>query len=240
MTELDTLKRAKMYIDKLANGIDPLTDKNVSDNDCINQVRISRCLFYVSDVLRKLIDNEGLIEKPKKVKKIGFTITQEEIKKYTFDEQPTSVTMIAKKINELVDSASMGNLKTSSITTFLLQSGFLVEHESLNGRKSKVPTNQGRSIGISREERIGQNGPYFVNIYNAEAQQFILDNIYAIIEINNNQKDSGDRKEQTWTKSYDEVLIDLYNKNVPISEIAITLKKTEPDILERMKKLGIK
>ena len=41
MTELETLQRAKMYLDKLANGIDPLTDVPVPDNDCINQIRIS-------------------------------------------------------------------------------------------------------------------------------------------------------------------------------------------------------
>ena len=51
MTELETMQRAKMYLDKLANGINPLTDQPASDSDCINQVRISRCLFYVSDVL---------------------------------------------------------------------------------------------------------------------------------------------------------------------------------------------
>ncbi|MBP5166657.1 MAG: hypothetical protein ILP09_05290 [Oscillospiraceae bacterium] len=50
MTELETLQRAKMYLDKLANGIDPLTDRPAGENDRIHQARISRCLFYVSDI----------------------------------------------------------------------------------------------------------------------------------------------------------------------------------------------
>ncbi len=47
-TELETMKHAKEYIDKLANGIDPFTDKPVSDGDIINNVKLSRCFFYIS------------------------------------------------------------------------------------------------------------------------------------------------------------------------------------------------
>lgn len=51
MTDLEKMQRAKMYIDKLANGIDPLTDSEITDDSVLNHVRISRCLFYVSDIL---------------------------------------------------------------------------------------------------------------------------------------------------------------------------------------------
>lgn len=33
MTELETIERAKMYLDKMANGIDPLSDKPVPETD---------------------------------------------------------------------------------------------------------------------------------------------------------------------------------------------------------------
>ena len=50
MTELEKIKRAKMYMDKLANGINLLDDTVVPDEDIVNQVRLSRCFFFVSDV----------------------------------------------------------------------------------------------------------------------------------------------------------------------------------------------
>ncbi|MGN1443606.1 MAG: hypothetical protein ACI4XE_07140, partial [Acutalibacteraceae bacterium] len=59
MNDLETMKRAKSYIDMLANGIDPLTGETIRDDSVINNVRISRCLFYVSDVLNRAIDNGG-------------------------------------------------------------------------------------------------------------------------------------------------------------------------------------
>lgn len=46
MTELDKIARAQMYLEKLANGIDPLTNTEVPQNDIVNNVRISRCMFY--------------------------------------------------------------------------------------------------------------------------------------------------------------------------------------------------
>ena len=50
-TELEMLERAKAYMEKLANGIDPISDTEVRDDECINNVRLSRCFFYVADVL---------------------------------------------------------------------------------------------------------------------------------------------------------------------------------------------
>ena len=65
-----------------------------------------------------------------------------------------------------------------------MECGFLVQMETGDGKKIKIPTEQGNMIGISSEERFGQAGPYRVSVYNTDAQQFILDNIDAIIEIN--------------------------------------------------------
>ena len=60
MTELETLERAKMYLEKLANGINPVDGIPVPDEDVINNVRLSRCFFYVADVLRQVIENGGV------------------------------------------------------------------------------------------------------------------------------------------------------------------------------------
>ena len=54
MSEKEAILRAKMYIDKLANGIDPVTDKKIPDDEVVNNVKISRCLFYVSSILQAM------------------------------------------------------------------------------------------------------------------------------------------------------------------------------------------
>lgn len=243
MTELETMQRAKLYLDKLANGINPLTDQQVPDSDCINQVRISRCLFYVSDVLRKVIENGGNIGKTEKIKKKPFMISHEMLKSFRLSGTPIPVSEITKRINELLNENAMTKLKHTSITAFLMESGLLVQTGAENGDKIKTPTKQGTSIGIISEERVGQAGTtYRVTVYNADAQQFILDNIDAVIEINNRKSVTAirqaDYQGKPWTGTYDETLIDLFKKNVPISEIAITLKRTEGGVRARLKKLG--
>ena len=55
MTELETMQRAKMYMDKLAQGIDPITDRELPEDSALNNVRLARCFFYVSDVLGQVI-----------------------------------------------------------------------------------------------------------------------------------------------------------------------------------------
>ena len=42
MTELEKIERAKMYMDKLANGINPIDDTMVPDEDIINH---TNCIF---------------------------------------------------------------------------------------------------------------------------------------------------------------------------------------------------
>ena len=72
MTELETLERAKIYMEKLANGINPIDGSVIPDEDVVNNVRLSRCFFYVSDVLRQVIENGGVTPQ-KKSKKEPFS-----------------------------------------------------------------------------------------------------------------------------------------------------------------------
>ena len=52
MTEPEKIERAKMYMEKLANGIDPISDKATPESDTINNVRLSRCFLFWAGSLR--------------------------------------------------------------------------------------------------------------------------------------------------------------------------------------------
>ena len=172
MTELEIMQRAKAYIDQLANGINPIDGTCVADSDVINNVRISRCLFYVSDILKRVIDNGGSISK-KKVAKGPFFLPSEAAKGFRFSKTPITVSEIVKHINSLADSERCCQLKLTSVTTWLIEIGAL-----------EVPTERGTELGILTEKRMGQRGEYTVVVYNIEAQRFIIDNIEAIIAVN--------------------------------------------------------
>ena len=246
MTELEKMQRAKMYLDKLANGVDPLTDHAIPEADLVNNVRISRCLFYVSDILRQVIENGGIVGKPVKTKKpsrVPFAITAQELVGFSFSERPIPVSEITRRINDLINPETMVKLKYTSITSFLVQSGFLMPAENNNGKTTRTPTPQGKAIGISLEKREGMDGQYYVTVYNIDAQHFILDNIDGVIALNTlskiEKKEMAEMQGEAWTPNYDETLIDLFKKDVPISEIAITLKRSEGGVRARLKRLGL-
>ena len=239
MTELEKMQRAKMYIDKMANGINPIDDAPAADSDMINNVRLSRCLFYVSDVLRQVIDNNGVIGKVKSSKK-AFFLSADSINNFSFSKTPISVSEITKRLNDLADLEVCHKLKHSAITNWLISIGALEIRELADGRNTKRPTEQGKELGISSEKRTSMNGEYVVVVYSRDAQQFILDNIEAIVaNISNVSTKKADNQGQAWSAAHEECLVDLFNKNVPVSEIAATLMRTETGIRARLKKLGL-
>lgn len=182
MTELEKIAYAKSFIDKLANGINPIDDQPIAEYDVVNNVRLTRCFFYVSDILRQVIENGGTTP-PKKKTKFAFHITQEQLSQYPYSETPISISEIAKKINALVDIEHMKQLSYKQLTGWLLSINALAEQPMVNGKSQKRPTETGRQLGITLETRNGMKGEYQVVVYNKEAQAFILDNINAIISL---------------------------------------------------------
>ena len=239
MTELEKLQRAKMYIDKMANGIHPIDDTPAADSDMINNVRISRCLFYVSDILRQVIDNNGVIGKVKSSKK-AFFLSADSINNFSFSDTPIPVSEITKRLNDLADLEVCHKLKHSAITNWLISIGALETRETSDGKSIKRPNERGQELGIFAEKRTGMNGEYTVVVYNKAAQQFIVDNLEAIIANNENRSNKkAENQGQAWSSAHEECLIDLFNKNVPVSEIATTLMRTETGIRARLKKMGL-
>ena len=239
MTELEIMQHAKEYLDKLARGIDPLTGREVPESEIINNVRISRCLFYVSDVLRQVIENGGIqVKSVKNSEKAPFVLSFEDRARYPFGDWPVTVSVIAQRLNELVDLSTVQKLKTTSITAFLMQSGLLFEEESPNGSRNKRPTEAGKNLGITTAVRNGQNGEYTAVIYSKEAQQFILDNLDAIAAINSAPLHENQGK--PWTHEEDSWLRQAFQIGSDIKEMSAALKRPRAEIRARMEKLGLR
>lgn len=235
MTELETLERARVYMQKLANGINPIDGTNIPDEDVVNNLRLSRCFFYVADVLRQVIENGGVAGQKKE--KTLFSLTVKQRSSFSFSSTPIPISEMSKRINALVEDANMKTMSYRTIRDWLLSLGMLEEMLDGNGKTVKHPTKQGRELGILLECRTGLNGEYFVVVYNLDAQHFILDNLDAIMEFENRRTEN---QGQLWTQEHDICLKDLYAKGVPINEIAITLKRNSESIRARLKKLNLR
>lgn len=235
MTELEMINRAKTYIDKLANGVNPLTDEPVSENDIVNNVRISRCFFYISDLLRRFAEG-GFPEAAKKGKKQPFIITEEQRKRFEFSETPISVSEIARRFNAAVNTEGAVQMRYSGITFWLIESGLLSVDRREDGREVKLPTAAGTELGISQEVRSGANGSYTVVVYNENAQRYIVDNIDAILEA---EKLRFKMQGMPWSQAEDEFLEEQAARGIPVYDIALALKRNISSVRARTKKLGL-
>lgn len=182
MTEIEKIEYAKEFIDKLANGINPLDDTPVKEGDAVNNVRLSRCFFFVSDILRQVIENGGVTAPPKRRYggKQPFYLTADELLNFAYSNKPVSISEIAKRLNELKTNENMRKITYKDLTAWLLSIGMLKEETDFSGKTVKLPTENGNELGIFLDTRMGARGEYTVTVYNLNAQAFIVDNMESI------------------------------------------------------------
>ena len=105
-------------------------------------------------------------------------LSPEDLSRVSITEK-SSISVLVKEINRIIPS-NMKPLSYSTVTNWLIKHGYLDVIVTEDGRKTKVPTDLGKSLGISTEQRFGSNGEYTAVIYNANAQRFILDNLLQV------------------------------------------------------------
>lgn len=235
MTELETMQRAKMYMEKLANGINPIDDSVIPGEEVVNHVRLSRCFFYVANVLDQVIENGG-IRTQRLNKKVPFYLPVARREMFAFSMEPITVSEIVKRINALISQEEMERLTTTMLTQWLLSVEMLTIVTDPQSRQLKRPTPRGQAMGIQLESRVGMKGEYAVVIYNLDAQHFVLDNLDAALEYAGALKEIQSRP---WQEEDDRQLMDLYRKNIPLKELAVLLKRNPAAIRARLKKFGL-
>ena len=182
--DLILVKRAKEYISKMANGINPLTGEQVKDDDMINNIKISRCFFFVYDILNEIIANDGSLKRSNN-KKDKFYIDSNTLKRYRFIEGYAPISKIVASINELIDLNTMKKLKSTDITKWFISVGILKEG-NIDEKKQKIPTELGLSMGIYTEFRQNEFKSYYIIMYPKKIQEFIIDNFDSLLGFINN------------------------------------------------------
>ena len=179
MTELDIMKRAKMYMDNLSQGINPISGQEVPEDSVLNNVRLARCFFYVSGILDQVIANGGKVSGGAPV---PFYLTEEELQHMVPAQEPLRITQLAKLITDTVNDPQRVPLKATTITNWLLEKGFMEKKERADGKSSRLPTPMGESVGLSARTVQGQYGTYECTDYSPAAQQFVFDHLRDILE----------------------------------------------------------
>ena len=176
MIDMEKLATAKVWIEKLANGINPLNDELVKEDDLINNVHISRCLFYVTELLDG-IKAETAVER--KGRKAFFLSTKDAANIHI--AASNGIANFIRLVNGYIP-AEMKPLSASQLIKWLRKEGVLQEVSKEDGHKTNLPTEKGNSLGINIEVQRNADGlDYQRVVYSVDAQRFLLNNIESIV-----------------------------------------------------------
>lgn len=175
MIDMEKLNTAKVWIEKLANGINPLNDEPVKDDDLINNVHISRCLFYVAELLGEIkIGAAG----GKRYRKAFFLPSKDAANIHI--STPNGIANFVRLVNGYIPT-DMKPLSASQVIKWLRNEGLLQEVSKEDGHKTNLPTEKGNRLGIATEVRKNPEGLEFQSVvYSIDAQRFILNNIESL------------------------------------------------------------
>ena len=198
MTELEKIEYAKSFIDKLANGINPLDETPIPEGDVANHVRLSRCFFYVSSLLQKEIEREK--RKKRKVTPLPFSITQEQLQAFEYTSIPISASAIARKINfivkEAIEKKEMKRFSYRNINYWLYSIGMIEWRDWENGMRKRFPSAEGEAMGLELQIWESYNKRTPVIYFTEAAQRFITDNIDAVIAAEPSSPQQGDEESE--------------------------------------------
>ena len=183
--DLEKLDKALIYVDRIANGKNPINNLSFDEDYVLNDPNVIRCMFFIKDILSAVKNNGGNVSSrlPKRnTPKNKFPI--ESLQGFQAKEKMT-ITPFVKILNEGVDKETTDLIKVKSLTDWLKKNGYLVVtfSEKLN-KNVTISTEKGKSIGITSEYQKTLNGNEYYRVeYSTRAQEEIVRNIPEILNI---------------------------------------------------------
>lgn len=92
-------------------------------------------------------------------------------------EHPVKISEFTLAMNSAIDSSDMRKLVATQITNWLVAKGYLSEEYDEQKNKIRIASSLGESIGITTQEHRGANGIYRTNMYDTNAQRFLVEHL---------------------------------------------------------------
>ena len=174
----DAVFELQQSIERLAQGANPFTGEIAKSDEILNDVRVSRCLFAVNDILRDIV-NGDLTAAATTTVKMSANKTRKH--KFQYDETlaaqveiqsyPISLSQIIR--NVLVVFGSENKLKYADLAQVLLQKGLFVE----NSEKSPklIASESAAQYGITLRRVHGKGGDRWQTVFDQNGQKFVID-----------------------------------------------------------------
>jgi hypothetical protein len=183
MKKVDLMKLdvAIKYVERIADGYNPVNNVPMGNSDILNNPNIIRCMYFIKDVLEEVRSNDGIIG-GKKEKPVAAPFPIEVLDEFQYKEDQ-SITHVLHQIYEPVEGLNVKKISATKVTAVLKEEGYLLdERNSGTGKTRKVPSVKGEELGIYVVEREYNGRMYQVVTYNQNAQEYIVEILKKMIE----------------------------------------------------------
>lgn len=182
--DIDKLKIAIEYINRMSNEKNPVDKKELQDESFLKNQNVKRCLEFIEYVLTKVYDNQGYIGRIPRMRRTAskdFPIGV--LEQFEYKEDKT-ISALVKQVNDLISDDEVLKINYKWITGWLKEQGYLsIEFVEGVNKDSTIVTQKGLSKGMYCKIKTGNSGKRYVCVsYSEEAQYFIVKNIPQILE----------------------------------------------------------
>ena len=196
MNRRKVIEHAKDYMDLLAQGVDPISQRAVGPESVVAEPRLQKCFAFVSEILEELLTTGGYVALPDAGpdapqyelvrKKTAFRLTPAQRQRVYIPQTPVTPNAFVNQVNRVIDSAAMEKLSVRSINAWLLKNGYVSETKqpAVINRTVMKPMEKAAGIGIETAEVADPNTGEIKSrlVLNPRAQRFLLDNLDGILD----------------------------------------------------------
>jgi len=179
INEREKVIKAKEVLIKIANGINPVDGTPINEESFLNDPRIIRCFFYISELLNRVIAGQTNQNLPKPTE---LHITKEEKSLVKFPENKIGVNEFAKCINNVIDLNKSKKLSGVELNKQLKKMGVLSENIDEQGKVRTIINNKSVDYGFESEKRNYNGNEYEMVVINDIGKAYILENLEDIMK----------------------------------------------------------
>lgn len=171
--DLAKLEVAIKYVERMADGCNPVNNIPLEQDDVLNNPNIIRCMYFIKDILEEVQSNGGIIGKNQE-KEPASPFPIEVLDQFVYVENK-SITHVLNQIYEPVSERNVKKISVTRVTAALKEEGYLLEEPNPEtGKTRKIPSEKGKELGIYMVEREYNGRVYQSVTYNKNAQEYVV------------------------------------------------------------------
>ena len=179
--DMNKLEVAMKYVERMADGKNPVKNIAVEDDSVLNNPNVIRCMYFIKDVLSAVKENGGIIAgKAPKAPKTPFPF--ECLSNFRYVED-TTISHFLAQLKKLAQDPNVESIKIKTVTGWLTLKGYLVYlQDKYTGKMQPEVTEAGTEFGLYMNERTSMRGETYKSIvYTQKAQEFIVAHLEQIV-----------------------------------------------------------